>query len=214
MWGSPSPLGSSTTDWKQLTEDGGVQKIVLEAGPEAEAVLKEGSSIVISYEGKLLDANWSPAAVIQCWLAEQQGIDLDSLTQVFHTHEIDESKLIDTENFFTEAFVQETLGVTAKIACKKLIMAARRLGTTRQETVFGTIFDSKDEYEVIVGPKGKVITGMKLCLATMTLGETARIRIRSDYAYGAEGYRKSTGEVVVPPFATLEFDVQVKSIQS
>ena len=107
------------------------------------------------------------------------------------------------------------------MACKKLVMAARRLKAVREETIAGTVFDQKDHYTVTMGESNKnsssssrktLIRGMRIALATMVVGEVSKIRIRSDYAYGAEGYRRSTGEVMVPPFCTLEFQVHVKSI--
>jgi hypothetical protein len=41
----------------------------------------------------------------------------------------------------TDTFVQEQLGIKAKIACKKLVMAAKRLKTTREEFLICTEFD-------------------------------------------------------------------------
>jgi FKBP-type peptidyl-prolyl cis-trans isomerase len=203
-----------------------------------------GSSFVISYEGTLVKPQWSKDEVIQCWLSEQQGIteynnnnnnnpnnnrDKDGggggdncIFQAFHDYDIDELKLTNTEDFFTEAFVQTiTKNTTSKMFAKKLTMAARRLRKIRQETMAGTLFDQNDSYTVILGGGGgghgdsakssNLIRGMKIGLATMTtVGQVARIRIRSDYAYGPEGYRTSKGQVIVPPFATLEFKVKIK----
>jgi hypothetical protein len=155
-------------------------------------------------------AQWSTDEVILCWLTQQQGITKDDIRfQIFRDHDIDEAKLIDTEHFFTESFVKATLGISSKIICKKLVMAARRLGMNRCETMAGTIFDRNDNFTVT--QSSTLIRGMGIGLANMTVGEIARIQIRSDYAYGAEGYRRSTGQVVVPPFATLDFQVHLKS---
>jgi FKBP-type peptidyl-prolyl cis-trans isomerase len=140
-------------------------------------------------------------------LAEQQG--MHHLADAFRLQEIDEAKLTNLD-VFTEAFVQEQLlGVTAnKITCKKLVMAAKRLANNRNEFPPGFGFDSSENYECTLG-SGKLIRGMEEGLASMKPGEEAELSIRSDYAYGAEGYRKRNGDVLVPPFATLSFEVKL-----
>jgi FKBP-type peptidyl-prolyl cis-trans isomerase len=55
--------------------------------------------------------------------------------------------------------------------------------------------------------KGKAIKAMELAVASMVGGERAKITARSDYCYGKDGLRRSNGDVMVPPFATLEFDI-------
>jgi FKBP-type peptidyl-prolyl cis-trans isomerase len=252
---TPNPESEELT-WISLTEDGGVRKAALqqqvggdglpdsqenksqknkneELSPRSQVTGLSFSEVVISYQGRWVDAHWSTHEVLECWLLQQQGMTRnDPLYQAFQDHDMDEAKLTNnTEQqahhpqhhpfLFTEAFVQNTLGVTSKMACKKLVMAARRLKAVREETIAGTVFDQKDHYTVTMGESNTnknnsssktVIRGMRIALATMTVGEVSKIRIRSDYAYGAEGYRRSTGEVMVPPFCTLEFQVHVKSI--
>jgi FKBP-type peptidyl-prolyl cis-trans isomerase len=100
------------------------------------------------------------------------------------------------------------MGVTARIKCKKLVMAAKRLATTRNEFTVGHVFDSYSEYQFIRG-QTKLIRGMELGIAAMKPGEVAVLVIRSDYAYGSEGYSKTNGDVMVPPFATLQFEVKI-----
>jgi FKBP-type peptidyl-prolyl cis-trans isomerase len=53
---------------------------------------------------------------------------------------------------------------------------------------------------------------MRLGIENMRVGEKANIICRSDYAYGAEGMRKSNGDVLVPPFATLCFEVSLLNV--
>lgn len=222
--GEASSALDHQASWLDLTADGGVRKKVLveassssspdQPNPEEGGSTEDGSTItIISYMGKLANAHWSAEEVISCWLSEQQGLgDDDDVIASFRRYEIDESKLTDVENFFTESFVQDTLlGITAsKIACKKLVMAAKRLKTTRSEYPAGMEFDSNDRYEIKQGGGGgnrKIIRGMQIGIDSMRVREVAMVRIRSDYGYGSEGYRKRTGEVVVPPFATLEFEI-------
>lgn len=91
-------------------------------------------------------------------------------------------------------------------------MAAKRLIAQTQDPAFaeGVIFDTsasrRQNYEFVLG-SGKAIKAMDLLVSSMEIGEKARIQARSDFCYGSEGYRKTSGEVLVPPFATLCFDV-------
>lgn len=198
-------------------EDGGVLKKTIEsAASDAGSSYESGTKVIISYRGTIADASWNPAEVVNCWLSEQQGFgDDNDLATKFQELEIDESRLIDAD-FFTESFVTEQLGIDKKIACKKLVMAAKRLRTTRQEYRPSTTddeeetsFDANDRYEFTLG-EGKVIRGMELGVSNMIPGEIAQILIRSDYGYGSEGYRKRNGDVMVPPFATLLFEISLK----
>eukprot|EP00980_Cylindrotheca_fusiformis_P010467 scaffold2322_cov135-Cylindrotheca_fusiformis.AAC.26 len=191
----------------QLTGDGGVQKEILFEGNGEPFLLPgaAGTRLTISYAGSLGVPNWSSEEVVSCWLKEQQG--LDHLQDLFLDIGIDEAKLTNPE-FFTEDFVTKELGVTAKIQCKKLVLAAKRLASTRQELPKGHVFDSNPEYSYELG-SNKLIKGMEIGLSSMTPGEWALITVRSDYGYGSEGYRKANGDVIVPPFATLVFEIQL-----
>ena len=200
---SSSSSSSSLYAKIPITDDGGVQKEILFDGQGE--VYPTGSKITMSYSGSLGDANWSAEEVVSCWLKEQQG--LDQLSDGFVEQEIDEAKLTNLD-VFTEDFVSSNLGVTNKIQCKKLVMAAKRLANTRNEFTTGHVSDTNPEYSYEVG-SGKLIRGMELGVASMKPGEWAVISVRSDYGYGSEGYRKSNGDVMVPPFATLNFEVQL-----
>mmetsp|Transcript_16572 Transcript_16572/g.37927 ORF Transcript_16572/g.37927 Transcript_16572/m.37927 type:complete len:105 (+) Transcript_16572:417-731(+) len=94
-------------------------------------------------------------------------------------------------------------------------MAAKRLRTTLADFDDGSVFDStasrKDGaslYEFVLGA-GKTIRAMELLVASMTEGERARVVARSDYGYGSDGCRTNKGNVMVPPFCGLEFDVRL-----
>ena len=201
-------LAAGAEDWIDLTENGGVCKQILEEG-SGDQPYESGTSVVISYAGTIChgDDGWNKDDVVKCWLLEQQG--LDNLVESFLAENIDENKLTDTDGSFTEEFIKEKLGVENKIARKKLVMAAKRLSKSRKEYPDGTEFDSNDSYEFVLGA-GKVIKGMEIGIASMQPGEKAKIRIRSDYAYGSEGCRKANGDVLVPPFATLAFTIDLQ----
>jgi len=191
-----------------------------------------GSTVRIEYVGSLVLTekdggmpSWTTNDVLECWLKEQQGL-YDVLADPFIEHSVDGSTLLD-EDVFTEDYVSNTLGVANKIQCKKTIMAAKRLRKThlsisgeeeKAEFSHGDVFDSSETkpdqyYEFVVGKK-KTIQAMELLLASspMAVGETSRVVCRSDYGYGSDGYRTSKGDVVVPPFATLQFDVTLLSV--
>lgn len=94
---------------------------------------------------------------------------------------------------------------------KKLVMAAKRLATTRADCNFGHEFDANERYEIEWDGKPKLIPGMRKSLEYM-IGlnmDNVEVKCRSDYAYGAEGYRKRTGEVLIPPFASLKLVIDL-----
>ena len=144
---SSSSHNNDNGDWIDLTDNtnGGVQKrILVEGSGESYPSV---TSVATKYMGTLESADWSVTEVWNCWLSEQQG--LDHLGDGFCQEQVDEAKLTDLD-VFTEAFVQDTLGVTAKIASKKLVLAAKQLATARQEYPPGMQFDSNDNYEFIL----------------------------------------------------------------
>lgn len=192
-----------------LTSDGGVIILGDNILPcDTLGEVKAGSRLVISYRGTLAAADWSPAEVVGCWLNHQQG--LGDLGEPFIRNGVSEATLIDP-NLFTESFALDTLGLVnaPKIKLKKLIMAAKRLAVTRSEFNVGDEFDQNEKYEIEWDVKPKLIQGMRKALEYMvSVGlDRAIVKCRCDYAYGAEGYRKRTGEVLIPPFASLQFDI-------
>lgn len=172
---------------------------------------QSGQTVEIDYVGTLGEIDWDVEGVISCWLLSQQG--LDGLADGFRDANIDSTKLMDT-TFFTEAFVADTLGVSNKIQIKKLVMASKRLAKAVQEYPAGTQFDSNQDrnegapYSFVLGNK-KAIRAMELAVASMKQGERAELKCRTDYAYGKEGIRKANGDVMVPEYATLCFDISL-----
>jgi hypothetical protein len=200
-------MTSTINDWTDLSGDRGVQKQIISVGGSSgdNVVYSSGTPVTIQYTGTLAALDWSAEQVVTCWLSEQQGVE--DLADDFVTHHVDQATLTNPE-LFDEAFVASTLGVAQKIKCKKLVMAAKRLATTLQEFPPGTVFDENDSFEFTLGTK--VIKGMDLGVSSMLSGETSLLRIRCDYAYGGEGYRKKNGDVMVPPFATLQFKLTLQ----
>ena len=74
----------------------------------------------------------------------------------------------------------------------------------------GTVFDSSRTrgapFEFKIG-LGQVIRGWDEGVAQMSLGQQATLICSPDFAYGSRGYPG-----VIPPMATLEFDVELLGI--
>eukprot|EP00533_Pseudo-nitzschia_delicatissima_P001467 CAMPEP_0116091514 /NCGR_PEP_ID=MMETSP0327-20121206/7545_1 /TAXON_ID=44447 /ORGANISM="Pseudo-nitzschia delicatissima, Strain B596" /LENGTH=294 /DNA_ID=CAMNT_0003582869 /DNA_START=26 /DNA_END=913 /DNA_ORIENTATION=- len=230
---STTTTTTTTTTWENLVPDNDaapVLKSILEkAATDAETTTpSKGETVTIEYSASLWMnpdedmgcsiPSWDTNAVLECWLSEQQGLS-EILAQPFEEYSIDGSKLLD-EELFTETFVAETLGVDNKIRCKKTIMAAKRLRSTLAEykCKHGLVFDSSDSkpdgvYKFVVGA-GKTIRAMELLVGSMKVGETSRVVARCDYGYGADGCRTAKGDVLVPPFCGLQFDVKLTTVVS
>eukprot|EP00956_Cyclotella_meneghiniana_P007494 scaffold10154_cov63-Cyclotella_meneghiniana.AAC.17 len=198
----PTPVGAAAVpdgeDWIPLvdTENNGnespspVMKLVQEVG--SGDVPREGSTVKIEYTGTLVgEKDWSAQDVVSCWLSELQG--LNHLSDVFLEKGIDGSMLMD-EAKFNEEYCLNELGISNKIQAKKLVMAAKRIAKQQQDHVAGG---------------GKVIKAMDLAVRSMSVGERAKLICRSDYAYGSEGLRSAKGNIIVPPFATLCFELKL-----
>jgi len=200
---------SENDGWVSLTDDGAVKKkIVMEGSGSLPQI---GKIVEIDYVGTLGQIDWDVEGVVDCWLSSQQG--LENLADKFREHNIDATKLIDL-NFFNEDFCAEALGLTSKIQIKKLVMASKRLAKAAAEYPAGTQFDSNQDrndgapYRFVLGQK-KAIRGMEIVVASMKEGEQAKMKCRTDYAYGKEGVRKTNGDVMVPEYATLCFDLKL-----
>ena len=205
---------SDNGDWISLIEvensgeQSPVRKLVIEEG--SGEIARDGSAIEIEYTGTLVgEQDWSAYDVVSCWLSELQG--LSHLSDVFLAKGIDGTMLMD-EAKFTEDFCMNELEISNKIQAKKLVMAAKRIAKQQQDHETGAEFDSSikrgKNFSFVLGG-GKVIKAMDLVVSTMKVGEQAELICRSDYAYGSEGLRSSKGDIIVPPFATLQFSLKL-----
>jgi FKBP-type peptidyl-prolyl cis-trans isomerase len=73
-------------------------------------------------------------------------------------------------------------------------------------TKFDSSVDRNDPFEFVIGV-GQVIRGWDEGVATMKVGEKAKLTIPSDKAYGDNGYPGA-----IPPKATLIFEVELLAI--
>ena len=81
----------------------------------------------------------------------------------------------------------------------------------------GTVFDSSashgQPFSFVLGA-GQVIPGWDKGILGMKVGESKVLVIPPSEAYGAQGVKNpSTGKYIIPPNATLTFDVQLISVQ-
>jgi len=208
--------GGGGDDWTSLVVGGGgggggdagaspVRKLVLVPG--SGDVPSGGWKIEIGYAGTLHGSpadDWSARDVAECWLPCIQGMAI--LAPKFVERGIDGRMLAN----LTEEYCMGTLGIENKIQAKKLVMASRRLAKQGVDHPPGTAFDSSDargaNYSFVLG-RGRVVRAMDLAVRSMMVGERSILICRSDYGYGSEGLRTTGGVVVVPPFATLRFDL-------
>lgn len=192
-------------DWESVSGvDRGVWKQTIAKGTSGVSVTKN-STFEISYKGFLVGEDWwTPQDVIECWLCELQGMEQNYAS--FAAENVDGSKILDPD-IFTETFVQTKLGINGKMQCKKLVMAARRLQNVRDTFPIGHVFDYNDQF--LISATKRIIRGIRLGVESMHVGDTAKIVCRADYGYGAEGLRRNNGEILVPPFATLRFEISL-----
>jgi len=73
-------------------------------------------------------------------------------------------------------------------------------------TKFDSSVDRDDPFAFVLG-QGQVIQGWDQGVATMRVGDKARLTIPAELAYGASGYPGA-----IPPNATLIFEVELLSI--
>lgn len=88
------------------------------------------------------------------------------------------------------------------------LVSVHYTGTLEDGTKFDSSLDRGQPIEFILG-QGQVIPGWDEGIALLKEGGKAKLRIPSDLAYGAQG----AGDVI-PPDATLLFDVELVSVQA
>lgn len=72
------------------------------------------------------------------------------------------------------------------------------------------VFDERDvSFTVGEGSEANVVDGVERAVEKMKKGETARLVIKSQYAFGAEGNQ----ELGIPPNAVVEYTVTLKTFE-
>lgn len=84
-------------------------------------------------------------------------------------------------------------------------------GRLENGTKFDSSVDRGQPFTFTLG-KGMVIKGWDEGVLGMTVGEKKTLTITADKGYGSQGVPDGQGGYVIPPNATLVFDVEVVSI--
>lgn len=79
----------------------------------------------------------------------------------------------------------------------------------KDESPEGTIFQSAQDWMVVVGEKD-VVPALELAIRFMNVGETALVWSHSKYAYGPSS--RSNGDYTLPPHSNVKYRVTLKSI--
>ena len=61
--------------------------------------------------------------------------------------------------------------------------------------------------------QGKAIRGWEECVKVMSLGENLQVTIGPKWAYRKAGLRDENGKVIVPPNASLVFDMKLVQVR-
>lgn len=85
-------------------------------------------------------------------------------------------------------------------------------GWLEDGTKFDSSLDRGQPFQFVLGV-GQVIPGWDEGLATMKQGGKRRLIIPPELAYGEQGIQDQTGRDVIPPNATLTFDVELLEVQ-
>lgn len=97
---------------------------------------------------------------------------------------------------------------TGKIPEKGQVVIVHYTGTLTDGTKFDSSRDRKDPFKFTLG-KGQVIKGWDEGLSTMKIGGKRKLIVPPELGYGAN----SPGGVI-PPNATLHFDVELIGVES
>lgn len=117
---------------------------------------------------------------------------------------VEESEFTETESGLRYAILEEGDG-ESPVAGQTVVVHYR--GWLEDGTQFDNSYDRGQPFEFVLG-QGMVIAGWDEGLALLQVGDKAQLVIPSDLAYGEQG-----GGSVIPPGATLIFEVELLEIR-
>lgn len=179
-----------------------------------------GTRVTVSYEGTIADLGWRLSQnIIDCWLEDQIVDDDDEDDEVglalrFTANEVTSEILLD-ETVFTEEYVFEELCVPNRAQGEQLLEGARQLRKDYQEHPPGKVFDNAQVYTFTLGKSVRLPRGMEIAASSLKYfreGTKVELLCRSDFAYGKDGLCDIDGNVMVPPYATVLYRINVQRI--
>jgi FKBP-type peptidyl-prolyl cis-trans isomerase len=102
---------------------------------------------------------------------------------------------------------------TEKISKAGDKLTVHYVGTLENGTKFDSSVDRGKPFEFVVGI-GQVIRGWDEGMVGMKIGEKKHLVIPGEKAYGSNGISDGQGGYMIPPNATLIFDVELLGIES
>lgn len=119
------------------------------------------------------------------------------------------SSLINQESAVRKDVIDKGEGEGAEIGDKLIIHYVGRLV---DGTVFDSSYDSGEPIEVVLGG-GDVIAGWDQGLLGVKAKEKAKLVIPPEFAYKEGGFPDGRGGYIIPPNATLIFEIEVVSLE-
>lgn len=109
------------------------------------------------------------------------------------------------------AIYDGTIGTGVEAVSGKLV-TVQYTGTLANGTKFDSSYDRGVPFTFLLG-SGQVIPGWDKGVQGMKVGGKRRLVIPPELAYGANGIKDAKGNAVIPPNATLTFEVELLGVK-
>jgi FKBP-type peptidyl-prolyl cis-trans isomerase len=119
-----------------------------------------------------------------------------------------QTKTMEQQNLET-IVLEEGSGDPAQVKDK---LTVHYTGYLEDGTKFDSSYDRNNPFVFTLGI-GQVIQGWDKGMEGVKVGEKRKIIIPSHLAYGEEGMKNQLGDYIIPPNATLTFEVEILKIQ-
>jgi FKBP-type peptidyl-prolyl cis-trans isomerase len=107
---------------------------------------------------------------------------------------------------------QPTLKLMDKTATNGSTVSVNYVGMLENGTKFDSSYDRGQPITFVLGAH-QVITGWDEGILGMKVGEKKHLIVTADKGYGAQGVQDKPGHYVIPPNATLVFDVELVDVK-
>ena len=141
------------------------------------------------------------------------AIDDNQIAQVKDSTQVVESTSTNIDSEIKKTNINTKKMDTEKVSKPGDTLTVNYVGTLEDGTKFDSSLDRGTPFKFIVGV-GQVIKGWDEGMLGMKVGEKKHLVIPGEKAYGANGVPDYKGGFLIPPNATLIFDVEVLNIES